>query len=143
MEIAALSNAVLAQVAPAPVARPDPASLATERFNALMGAPEAGETSALTGVQAALQSAFGPAPADASASLGGQILSGLRTAATEVSQKWQGIAGSLDQMGAHPPAISDMLRLQGQLLQVSVQYELVGKAVSRSTQNIDTLVRMS
>jgi type III secretion protein I len=45
-------------------------------------------------------------------------------------------------MGAQP-AISDMLRLQTELLQVSVQYELVGKAVSRSTQNIDTLVRMS
>lgn len=142
MEIAALSATVLAQAAPAPAARLDPAALVTERFNALMAAPEAGEALAPTGVQAALQSAFGPAPADASATLGGQILSGLRTTAAEFSEKWQGIAGALDKMGDKPP-ISEMLRLQGQLLQVSVQYELVGKAVSRSTQNVDTMVRMS
>ena len=62
--------------------------------------------------------------------------------ATDFSDTWKDIAHGLDGMGAQP-AISDMLRLQTELLQVSVQYELVGKAVSRSTQNIDTLVRMS
>ena len=41
------------------------------------------------------------------------------------------------------PSIADMLRLQADLVQISVQYEMVGKAVSRTTQNIDTLVRMS
>ncbi len=44
---------------------------------------------------------------------------------------------------ATAPNIGDMLRVQSEMLQVSVQYELVGKAVSRTTQNIDTLVRMS
>ena len=141
MEIAALSSTLMAQALPAaaPVARTEPAALAAERFNAIMNAPEAAP---LTGVSAALHSAFAPAPPDAVPTLGGQILSGLRGMSADFSDKWHGIANGLDSMGAQP-AISDMLRLQAQLVQVSVQYELVGKAVSRSTQNIDTLVRMS
>ena len=141
MEIAALTAALGAQTLPAaaPVARAEPASLATERFNALMSAPQ---EPALNGVSAALQSAFPAAAPDAAPPLGGQILSGLRGVATDFSDTWKDIAHGLDGMGAQP-AISDMLRLQTELLQVSVQYELVGKAVSRSTQNIDTLVRMS
>lgn len=141
MEIAALSSTLLAHTLPAaePVTRTEPAALAAERFNAIMNAPE---TPPLTGVSAALQSAFSVTPPDAGGTLGGQILSGLRGISADFSDKWHGIARSLDGMGAQP-AISDMLRLQTELLQVSVQYELVGKAVSRSTQNIDTLVRMS
>jgi len=139
MEIAALTAALGAQALPAaaPVAPAD--QLATERFNALMNAPQA---PSLNGVSAALQSAFAATPPDAAPTLGGQILSGLRSMATEFSGKWNTLAQGLDHMGAEP-AISDMLRMQTELLQVSVQYELVGKAVSRSTQNIDTMVRMS
>ncbi|MGA0583177.1 MAG: type III secretion system inner rod subunit SctI [Castellaniella sp.] len=141
MEIAALTAALGAQALPAtqPAARAEPASLATERFNALMNAPQ---DPALGGVPAALQSVFAAPPPDGAPTLGGQILTGLRGVATDFSDKWKDVAHSLDGMGAQP-AISDMLRLQTELLQVSVQYELVGKAVSRSTQNIDTLVRMS
>lgn len=141
MEIAALTASLGAQTLPATqsAARAEPASLVTERFNALMNAPQ---DPALGGVPAALQSAFAAAPPDASPTLGGQILSGLRGVATDFSDKWKDVAHSLDGMGGQP-AVSDMLRLQTELLQVSVQYELVGKAVSRSTQNVDTLVRMS
>jgi len=153
MTVAALSAAVLAPAIPAPAAPLAPNPLATERFAALMSAPvasapavagaPAASAPALTGVQAALQSAFVPAPP---ATLGGQILSGLRSTAADFSQKWRGVAGSLDQIGqagANGPSVSQMLRLQGQLLQVSVQYELIGKAVSRATQNVNTLVTMS
>jgi len=151
MDIAALSTAALAHAAPLPATRAAPGALATERFAALMSAPVANApvvsappmaAPALTGVQAALQSAFVPAPP---ATLGGQILSGLRSTAADFSQKWQGIAGSLDQISQSGGQLSasQMLRLQGQLLQVSVEYELIGKAVSRATQNVDTLVRMS
>lgn len=145
MEIAALSAAL---AAPLPAATPPaaPSPLATERFNALMNAPEAAAMPAavpeLTGVQAALQSAFAVESAPSLPSLGGQILSSLQSTATDFSQRWQGIASGLDQM-ATAPNIGDMLRVQSEMLQVSVQYELVGKAVSRTTQNIDTLVRMS
>ena len=138
MEIAALTQAMAPALTPvAPLA--EPSALATERFSALMSAPvEPG----LTGVQAALQSAFGPATAEPLPTLGNQILASLQSSTAEFSQKWQGISGGLDQI-ADRPAVADMLRVQADLLQVSVQYELVGKAVSRSTQNVDALVRMS
>jgi len=141
MEIAALTAALGAQALPAatPAARAEPASLATERFNALMNAPLEPQ---LGSVPAALQSAFAAPLPDAVPTLGGQILSGLRSMATDFSGKWQDIVHSMDGLGTRP-AVSDMLRLQTELLQVSVQYELVGKAVARSTQNIDTMVRMS
>lgn len=141
MEIAALAASLAGQVQPATQLTPPvaPDALATERFNAVMQAPQ--ELSIQGGVSAAVQSAFA-APSAQSPTLGGQILSGLRGVADDFSTTWKDIASNLDGMGAQP-AITDMLRLQTELLQVSVQYELVGKAVSRSTQNIDTLVRMS
>ena len=139
MEIAAMTAALGALPEATPVVRTEPVDLAAERFIAMMNAPEP----PLNGVSAALQSAFAPsAPDAAQATLGGQILSGLKGVATDFSGKWGAITQGLDQMGGKP-AISDLLRLQTELLQVSVQYELVGKAVSRSTQNIDTLIRMS
>lgn len=138
MEIAALSAAMV-PLQTAPLAPPE--QLATERFNAVMAAPEAG-LPALTGLQSALQSAFTPGVDATPATLGNQILSSLRSTTTEYSEKWQNISGRLDAMSTEP-SIADMLRLQADLVQVSVQYEMVGKAVSRTTQNIDTLVRMS
>lgn len=141
MEIAALSTALAAQALnnTGAGARTEPSSLAAERFNAIMNGTEEPR---LNGVNAALQSAFSVAPPDAAPTLGSQILTGLRGVAGDFSDKWKDISHTLDGMGAQP-AISDMLRLQTELLQVSVQYELIGKAVARSTQNIDTLVRMS
>ncbi|MDT4869445.1 Type III secretion basal body protein I, YscI, HrpB, PscI [compost metagenome] len=106
-----------------------------------MNAPEAAPPS-LTGLQSALQSAFAP-PVDAvPQTLGNQILASLRTTTTEYSEKWQGISSRMDAISAQP-SVAEMVRLQADLLQVSVQYEMVGKAVSRTTQNIDSLVRMS
>lgn len=141
MEIAALSTALAAQALnnSGGGVRAEPSSLVTERFNAIMnGIQEPG----LNGASAVLQPAIAAAPPEAAPTLGSQILSGLRGVAGDFSDKWKDISHSLDGLGAQP-AISDMLRLQTELLQVSVQYELVGKAVARSTQNIDTLVRMS
>jgi type III secretion protein I len=142
MEIAALS-AALPPVLNTPATAP--AQLATERFNAVMNAPavdEAGATPALTGLQAALQTAFAQPVDAAPQTLGNQILGSLRSTTTEYAEKWQGISGRLDAMGGQP-SVADMMRLQADLLQVSVNYEMVSKAVSRSTQNIDSLVRMS
>ncbi|CUJ34750.1 EscI/YscI/HrpB family type III secretion system inner rod protein [Achromobacter xylosoxidans] len=138
MEITALT-AALAPLSPTP--GPQPSELAARRFAAIMNAPEP-QAPALTGLQAALQTAFAPAVDAAPATLGNQILASLRSTTTEYSEKWQNISGRLDAMSS-APAIADMLRLQADLVQVSVQYELVGKAVSRTTQNIDSLVRMS
>ncbi|MNR25606.1 Type III secretion needle MxiH like protein [compost metagenome] len=118
-----------------------PAQLATERFNAVMSAPDV-DAPALTGLQAALQTAFAPPVDAAPQTLGNQILASLRSTTTEYSEKWQGISGRLDAMAAQP-TVADMMRLQADLLHVSVNYEMVSKAVSRTTQNIDSLVRMS
>ncbi|MBQ2648835.1 type III secretion system inner rod subunit SctI [Achromobacter sp. SIMBA_011] len=138
MEITALA-ATLPPLANTPGVQPS--ELAAQRFAAIMNAPEP-QAPALTGLQAALQTAFAPAVDAAPATLGNQILASLRNTTTEYSEKWQNISGRLDAMSS-APAIADMLRLQADLVQVSVQYELVGKAVSRTTQNIDSLVRMS
>lgn len=138
MEIAALS-AALPPILNTPAT--PPAQLATERFNAVMGAPDA-DAPALTGLQAALQTAFAPPVDAAPQTLGNQILASLRSTTTEYSEKWQGISGRLDAMAAQP-SVADMMRLQADLLHVSVNYEMVSKAVSRTTQNIDSLVRMS
>ncbi|NMK47570.1 type III secretion system inner rod subunit SctI [Achromobacter sp. Bel] len=137
MEIAALSAALTTPAAPAAA----PAQLAMERFNAVMNAPEAGAP-ALAGLHSPLPTMVA-APLDGGPqTLGNQILASLRSTTTEYSEKWQGISGRLDALGAQP-SVADMMRLQAELLQVSVHYEIVGKAVSRTTQNIDTLVRMS
>lgn len=144
MEIAALS-AVLTSPVSAPVAPTAPSPLVTERFNAMMSAPDIGASAAGTpaaGTPAGLVPTPPAAQTDAPPTLGNHILSSLRASAGEFSEKWQGIASGLDSMGTQPH-MADLLRLQTNLVQASVQYELVGKAVSRSTQNVDALVRMS
>lgn len=138
MDIAALSVAAASPAVAAPLPTV-PTDAVAERFAAVMNAPEAASP---TAVQAALQSAFAPPAATAPATLGSQILAGLQSSAGDFSQRWRHIAAGLDQVAA-APNVADMLRVQAELLQVSVQYDLLGKAVARSTQNIDTLVRMS
>lgn len=141
MEIAAVALQGIAQAAAEPAVTPPAAdALVTERFNAMMAAPLA----PLPGVElnattAAVQGAL--SPLDPAPSLGGRILDGMREATGELAGKWQNIAGRLDGMAAQP-SIADMLRLQTDLLQVSVQYELVSKGVTKSTQNVDSMVRM-
>src|SRR5690606_11514616 len=111
---------------------------AAEQFKSLMGAPDA--ASATQAVHAAVQAMFAP-PVDALPTLGNQILQSLQGSATEFAQKWQNIAGGLEQIAAEPK-MADMMRVQAELLQVSVHYELVGKGISRATQDVDSLVRM-
>lgn len=138
MSIDAISAALIPQALPT-VARAEPSAQATEQFSALMSTTEA---SPLTAVPAALQSVFAPNPEATVPTLGTQILSGLRGASTDFSDKWQQIRHTLDGMSGQP-AVSDVLRLQTQLLQVSVGTEVVGKGISKMTQNIESLVRIS
>jgi len=124
----------------APTASPLSLDVVSDRFNAMMLNGATSPTSATTfhdgSHPVSLSSLKEPQ------SLGAQILSGLHSASVNYAQKWKSVTEGLDGMSAHPSA-SSMLRVQSELLQVSLQYELVGKAISRSTQNIDTLVRMS
>jgi type III secretion protein I len=147
MEIAAATQALLAAAMPpataAPTAPAAPSALVTERFNAMMNAPDATQA-AQTAPESTLQQAFAAHPSDPAqgGSLGSQILAGLQSSATQISQQWQTLAGSIDRV-ALKPSVGDLLQVQAQIVQAEVQYDLVSKTVSKATSNIDTLVRMS
>ena len=134
--IVALSAAPLAS-APALTS---PSALVVERFNAVMNAGPLPQLPTEP-VSSALQMAFS-SPALGPQTLGNQILGKLQSFSTEYGQKWQSVASRLNGMSAQS-SVTEMLRLQGDLLQISVHTELMGKVVARGTQNIDTLVRMS
>ena len=138
MEIAAVSAALVTQTQALPVV-PSAQPLATERFNAVMNVPD---VQPLAGTQAVLQVSFAPAPLETSPTLGGQILSGLRSMSADFSSKWQNLATGIDNMSIQPTVV-DMVRTQRQLLDVSVHYDLISKVTSRTSQNIDSIVRMS
>lgn len=144
MDISSLATAALAPniLAPATsaVGSSMPAELVTQRFNAIMSAVDPSSIAspaAHIGVPAQV-----PASSNETKTLGNQILTGLQSASADYAQKWQNVTAGLSDL-AHQQSTASMLKVQSEMLQVSVQYELVGKAVARSTQNIDTLVRMS
>ena len=112
-----------------------PDALAKARFSALMQAPPATVTPA---AQAAAAAASNPAEPH---SVGDRILAGMQSVSGEFQSAWKSVSASLD-ANAETMGMQDLLKLQMHLVQVSVQYDLVGKAVSRSTQNFDQLVRV-
>ncbi|AEE67504.1 type III secretion protein [Bordetella pertussis] len=74
--------------------------------------------------------------------LGRRILGQLRGGLADVAGKWRAVQTGLAEV-SQAPTVVGMLDLQARLLQASVEYELVGKAIGRATQNVDTLARMS
>lgn len=105
---------------------------ATARFNEVMGSQP-------TPLAEAIDQAY-PAVAPAGGTMGDNILAGLRNLSADFKQSWQSVNTVLD--AGSPAKITDLLRLQMGLTQMSIQYELVGKAIGRSTQNLDQLVKM-
>lgn len=73
--------------------------------------------------------------------MGDRILAGMQSVSGEFQSAWKSVSASLD-ANAETMGMHNLLKLQMHLVQVSVQYDLVGKAVSRSTQNFDQLVRV-
>lgn len=142
MDLSSLSIATMAPQAtnsvPAISQSSFPSDLVAERFNVMMSTAPAPASAALHSTHVVGASGSGQEPQ----TLGSQILSGLHGVSTDYAQKWKNVTAGLDEMSSNPSAGS-MLKVQSELLQVSMQHELVGKAISRSTQNIDTLVRMS
>lgn len=108
-------------------------SQAAARFAELMAADGAAPPTAAL--------ALPPAAVDGSAAgtLGDAILGNMRQLSTEFSGKWQQVQALVNSEAA---SIQDLLRMQLSMAQVSVQYELVGKAISKSTQNLDQLVKL-
>jgi type III secretion protein I len=73
-------------------------------------------------------------------SFGDAILDGVSNLSSSYQEAWRTVGTVVD--GNKPVVMGDMLRLQLTLVQMAIQYEMVGKAISRSTQNIDQLVKM-
>lgn len=118
--------------AAAPVAQvADP--LATARFSEVMNAQP-------TPVAEAVEAAYPQALPGERKTLGDTILSGMQGLSSEFQQSWKTVNAVLD--GGSAMTTYDMLKLQMGLTQMSIQYDLVGKAISRSTQNLDQLVKM-
>lgn len=109
----AVAQAVQAGLGPAPVA--------------VAGLPSTGPERATSSVQG-------------SRTLGDQVLAGMQNLSEDFQQSWKTVSAALESGSAM--TTSDMLKLQMGLTQMSIQYELVGKAISRSTQNLDQLVKL-
>jgi type III secretion protein I len=112
-----------------------PDTAAAARFSELMDAP----TDAVDGVDAksAVEAA---APVTGPRTLGDNILGGLQHVSSDLQQTWHALGDALS--GSAPLHVQDLMKMQLQLSTMGVQYELVSKAVTRSTQNIDQLVKL-
>lgn len=109
-----------------PACEPDP--LAVRDFQAALAAPPA--------------QAPGPVAQGApGGTLGDAILHGLRSVQGDYRRTVADVGRALEAAGT-APSMQEMLRMQLSLAQWSVQTELAGKVIGRSTQNIDQLVRM-
>ena len=118
-----------------------PNEVAAARFAELMSLPAEGTPPAAPTIAAV--STPGPAVVEEKpkvSTLGDQILGGLQGFSRDYQQAWSTVSATLES-GADL-RMPDMLKLQMGLTQMSIQYELVGKAISRSTQNLDQLVKL-
>lgn len=120
--------------ASAPLAPADP--LATAQFAQMMGAQA---PAAEPPRPVVIDSAAVLLPAE-NRTMGDNILTGMESMSSEYRQAMTKVNAALDSSG--DMTISDMLRLQMGLMQISVQHELVAKGISRSTQNLDQLVKI-
>lgn len=134
-------STLLPTVASVNLPRVAPDALATAQFAQIMAAPQ---TAASTVIQEGQAVAVAPnvPRTNESASLGDRILQGLENLSTEFRGSMNSVETALKANVTQAQNLQDMLLLQHQLIRVSYQFDLIGKAVSRATQNIDQLVRM-
>jgi type III secretion protein I len=111
-----------------------PNAAAVQQFTALMQAPAPEAVAAASGTTEAA-AVTGPQ------SVGDRVLNGMQSVSQDFRESWKRAAATLDPDGAAMD-LGQMLSLQLHLTQASVQFDLVGKAISRSTQNLDQLVRV-
>ena len=143
MEITNLAaTAVPTAFAETAVVPTQPAGLseASARFQALMGV----DPTDTAGMQVASLNpmpnpdVFAPPPI-ATETLGDAILGSMRQMSDDFSMRWSQVHEMMQQ---DVTSMRDLLQMQLSLTQASVQYEVVGKAISKSTQNFDQLVRL-
>lgn len=137
----ALAQALPAAPAtPAPVRSAAPTDAAT-RFAELMTVTGSDSPpAALSPVAQSIAGSYGSQPLHP-ATLGDQVLGGLQKVQGDFQGHLQAV-GRMLEPGAPAPGVPELLRLQLGMAQLAVQVEVVGKAIGRSTQNIDQLVRM-
>ncbi|MBU6955870.1 type III secretion system inner rod subunit SctI [Hahella sp. HN01] len=71
--------------------------------------------------------------------LGDKVLQGMQNVKSGYDQQMEAMQLTLN--SADPLNMSDMLKLQMDLAQLTLQGELISKTVSKSTQNLDTLLK--
>ena len=110
-------------------------ALATAQSSNLMAAPEITPVQPPVATDATVRAASLETP-----SMGDNILNGLQSMASEFKQNVSNVTASLD--AGTNMGVSELLKVQMGLMQMSVQIEMVGKGISRSTQNLDQLVKI-
>ena len=80
----------------------------------------------------------GPIPSTTTNTLGEAILNTLQSASTQMQQSWQQAA---EVVAGKDINMADMLQLQMTVVQTSIQYELLGKGISKSTQNLEQILK--
>ena len=103
-----------------------------ERFNAALKAPQPAAEVAPIEPPPAVRATDGPR------NLGNAIVDGLEAASRDVTQRWQAAAKAIEkpQIG-----VADLLRLQLNVVQGSLQWELVTKAIGKSAQNLEQIIK--
>jgi len=72
---------------------------------------------------------------------GDSILEGMKSLGADFRESWSAMKAALDAPMSQM-TLADMMRLQLQMVQISVQVELVGKTISKATTNIDQLTKL-
>ncbi|WP_028605261.1 EscI/YscI/HrpB family type III secretion system inner rod protein [Ottowia thiooxydans] len=124
-----------------------PNDLAVARFAAIMKASEVAPTAeaanAAAGTHTSTTAVVDPAAVSSSAapqSLGDRMLASLQTSSDDFKAVWNTAKNELQ--SDQTMGLREMMAMQLQVTQMAVQYELLGKAISRATQNVDQLVRV-
>ncbi|MGB3068103.1 MAG: EscI/YscI/HrpB family type III secretion system inner rod protein [Ottowia sp.] len=140
------ANALVTQLAPTaieptaeisralPAAAPDEAAAA--RFAAIMKTPEITQSSPL---QAAAPNQEA-AQAGTALSRGDRMLATLQGASDNFKNVWSATGSRLQADQALE--MREIMAMQLQVTQMAVEYDLLGKAISKSAQNFDQLVRV-
>lgn len=81
-----------------------------------------------------------PTSASAPASIGDRILNGLTSLSGDFERSWSSISSASNVENGL--STHEILKLQMNLVQMSVKYELVNKAITRSVQNVEQLVKI-
>ena len=102
-------------------------------WNAATNAPAGSRARTSRGVSHAIARAGRATPGDG-------ILNGLNSLGADMSRDWQSVKDVL--AGKNMPDIKDMLSVQVSLIGLSMHHELINKCVTRSTQNLDQLVKL-